>query len=489
LNAFCRKLTRAEVFYEVIKVNELCGLQGVGKVVGSGKDAKLKGVGIDGQEGMADNFLNILDLSILEPKSDASGENLEGSDVPFNTITEGENKDLRPLLDCLGKKIVELIGSHNIEGLQEIESAITNNKLNGYSGFCEQGAKGEQKQEEIALLFEELSALLQESQAEGVSLVGREAEEPHQDKKETKKGESTCEGFADCNLQGVGIPILTGENNNQDLSGTKGSLKPKAIDVVAANEAKKGLLITKDFLNNKNGNSENVAGNSIKPESLLLTEENKVPVGEKENLNLSANFVNTERRNSALDEVANKIFEISPLEKKKENPKERFAMTEVLEASKANTQPSFRVSRFDTQKAATFLAESVDRVVRIWRDSRGQKKGVIQVEPPELGKVRISVRSENNIVHIHVTVDGAELGKLMQQAADTLKDSFSRKGITMGEFSVDVGGDGRGESNQQEGAGILSGGKGYLGPEDFVEEDEVLLGRLDLYNGILYWIA
>ncbi|MBO8154794.1 flagellar hook-length control protein FliK, partial [Thermovirga sp.] len=152
-------------------------------------------------------------------------------------------------------------------------------------------------------------------------------------------------------------------------------------------------------------------------------------------------------------------------------------------------QAPFRVGQFDTQKAAMFLAESVDRAVRIWRDSRGQKKGIIQVEPPELGKVRISVRSEQNIVHVHVTVDGAELGKLMQQAADTLKDSFSKKGITMGEFSVDVGGDGREQSNQQEGAGSLSGGKGYVGLEDFVEEDEVLLGRLDLYNGILYWIA
>ncbi|MBO8154761.1 hypothetical protein, partial [Thermovirga sp.] len=73
-------------------MNELCGLQGIGKVVGSGKDAKLKGVGIDGQEGKADGFLNV-----LEPKADASSEKLEGSDVPFNTITGKENKDLVPL--------------------------------------------------------------------------------------------------------------------------------------------------------------------------------------------------------------------------------------------------------------------------------------------------------------------------------------------------------------------------------------------------------
>lgn len=122
-------------------MNELCGLQGIGKVVGSGNDTKLKGVGIDGQEGKADGFLNI-----LEPKTDASSEKLEGSDVPFNTITGKESKDLVPLLGCLGEEIVELIVSHKIESQQEIESIVINNKLNGYSGFCEQSARGEQKQ-------------------------------------------------------------------------------------------------------------------------------------------------------------------------------------------------------------------------------------------------------------------------------------------------------------------------------------------------------
>jgi len=480
-------------------VNELCGLQGIGKVVGSGKDTKLKGVGIDGQEGKASGFLNV-----LEPKADASSEKLEGSDVPFNTITGKESKDLVPLLGCLGEEIVELIVSHKIEGQQEIESIAINNKLNNYSGFCEQSARGEQKQGEIALLLEELSTLLQEAQAEGVSLVGGKAEESHQEKEEKKKGESACEGFVGFSLQGAEIPILAGESDNQDLSGARGSLKSTAVDVVAANDAKKGLLITKDFLNSQNGNSkniavlnnksgdgnsENVAENSIKPESLLLTEENKAPIGGKESLNSSASLVNSERSNSALEKVADEIFEVSSLKRKRGNPKEHFAMMETSGAPKVNPQAPFRVGQFDTQKAAMFLAESVDRAVRIWRDSRGQKMGIIQVEPPELGKVRISVRSEQNIVHVHVTVDGAELGKLMQQAADTLKDSFSKKGITMGEFSVDVGGDGREQSNQQEGAESLSGGKGYLGPEDFVEEDEVLLGRLDLYNGILYWIA
>jgi len=472
----------------VIKLSDLCGLQWVDNV-GNGKNIKnikLKIVGVDGQEGMADgSFLNILNFNVQESESGVLGKNLEGSDVPFNTTKEADKEGLGPFLGSLGKGIVDLIAPCKVEDLKEIESAIINDKLDGYGVLCEQCAKGEQKQEEIALLFEKLYALLQEDQVEGVSFVAGGTEEPHQDKKEMKKEDLACENSSNFSQQGVGIPILTEENNNQGLSGAEMASKPAKVDVVSPKEARKELLITKDFLNNNKNN--NAAESNMKPEGLLLTEVTKAPVGEKEGLNVRASFVGADHSDKAFNEAADKIFDISPLGRKRENPKEPFPTTEVVEASKVYTKPSF--SRFDTQKAAAFLAESVDRVVRVFRDSRGQNKGVIQVEPPELGKVRIAVRSEHNTVHIHVTVDGAELGKLMQQAAGTLKDSFGRKGIVMGEFSVDVSGGGREQSHQQEGAGNLPGGRGYLGPEDLFEEDEVLLGRLDLYNGILYWIA
>lgn len=144
------------------------------------------------------------------------------------------------------------------------------------------------------------------------------------------------------------------------------------------------------------------------------------------------------------------------------------------------------------QVSSRLLAEGMDRTITILRSSSGEKRGVIQIEPPELGKVRVVVHSDHNTVNVRVTVDGPEVGHVIQQASDGLRNALEKRGLVLGEFSVDVGDSGhQGTSRHNEFYGFDNNFLGALAEEDNLSalEEDILLGRLDVSRGVWHWVV
>ncbi len=134
------------------------------------------------------------------------------------------------------------------------------------------------------------------------------------------------------------------------------------------------------------------------------------------------------------------------------------------------------------------IGEGLAHMVSFLKNEKGDRKGVLRVEPPELGKVRIVINSSDDEVQVHLTVERAEAGDLIKSSEDVLRDAMKRQGLTLGDLAVDVGNGGR-ESYSGKERNTFSG-QGISKPENpEPEEDGTVLARIDLEQGILHWIA
>jgi len=136
------------------------------------------------------------------------------------------------------------------------------------------------------------------------------------------------------------------------------------------------------------------------------------------------------------------------------------------------------------------LCEGVAHVISFLKDDKGDKKGVVRLEPPELGSMKVEISQSGDKVHVHLTVERSEAGEMLKGSEDTLKGSLKKQGISLGSLSVNVG---------SEQGGNYSGNSEYkshgnYGTPDFSgdpeqTDDETTLAVIDLGQGLLHWIA
>lgn len=135
------------------------------------------------------------------------------------------------------------------------------------------------------------------------------------------------------------------------------------------------------------------------------------------------------------------------------------------------------------------IGEGIAHVVSFLKNEKGEKKGILRVEPPELGKVRIVVNSSSDEVHVHLTVERPEAGDLVKGSEDVLRDALKRQGLTLGDLSVDIGNSGGRE--QFTGQEEHSFHTYPVAETDLTETDDdtPAIAEIDLNQGLLHWIA
>lgn len=141
-------------------------------------------------------------------------------------------------------------------------------------------------------------------------------------------------------------------------------------------------------------------------------------------------------------------------------------------------------------RGAEAMARGLAETIHVIRRREGHR-GTVEVSPPELGRVRITVDSSGEAVQVHLRVDSAQVRDMLQQTSDVLREALERQGLNLTEMSVDVGQQGKGQGSAgggapQEGAG--SGSYPALSDSTDMDEEEVMT-RLDLERGILNWVA
>ena len=143
---------------------------------------------------------------------------------------------------------------------------------------------------------------------------------------------------------------------------------------------------------------------------------------------------------------------------------------------------NLRTAENFTQAAA--LRDGITNVVRFIRADGVQKARVI-VDPPALGRVSVELTSGTSGVEASIKVASEQIRQLVQDQISQLRMNLSQQGVQVAEFTVDVQQDSSGNHNQQ-------GQEQYAGRFGFVDDsddDEAEDFRIDLEEGLLYWVA
>gem|GEM_PF-6314621 len=134
------------------------------------------------------------------------------------------------------------------------------------------------------------------------------------------------------------------------------------------------------------------------------------------------------------------------------------------------------------------LNESIANVIQVIKNRKGEKKGVLSVDPPDLGKLKIVVDSSDEKINVHITVEKLDSGELLKGSEDNLRSALKRQGLSMGELSVDVGG-GEGRKEAPDQGDLYQNMHGKPPGTAILEEEIPTMARLDMNKGWLYWIA
>ncbi len=179
-------------------------------------------------------------------------------------------------------------------------------------------------------------------------------------------------------------------------------------------------------------------------------------------------------------------FEARHLTRAKEDDPLRSEAVEFAVPVAGSRDPLGQVERF----SPAVVGESLARFVEVIRDRKGHR-GTLELDPPELGRLRITLESTRDSLNLHLVVEKAHSRSMIEESLEALRDSLARQGISLGETTVDVGGhapQGRGSSPWAPGE---QGGIPLTGAADAedVTEQEQVVARLDIERGLFHWIA
>ena len=129
------------------------------------------------------------------------------------------------------------------------------------------------------------------------------------------------------------------------------------------------------------------------------------------------------------------------------------------------------------------LGEGMTNVVRFLRRD-GLHKASIVVEPPALGRVEIELSATAGGVEASIRVGSEQLRQLVQDQLIVLRNSLSQQGVQMTSCTVDIG-DSRMDQGKEKNEGERE--RGRIPRQQ--QGEESLSFRVDLEQGLLYWMA
>lgn len=133
---------------------------------------------------------------------------------------------------------------------------------------------------------------------------------------------------------------------------------------------------------------------------------------------------------------------------------------------------------------AQTLRTGLVNVVRFIRADGVQKANVV-IDPPALGRISVELTSGTSGVEASIKVASEQVRQLVQNQLSELRMNLSQQGVQVTEFTVDVQQDNSGHQNPQE-QDRQSGRVNFIGE---AEDDDVEEFRVDLEEGLLYWVA
>ena len=133
------------------------------------------------------------------------------------------------------------------------------------------------------------------------------------------------------------------------------------------------------------------------------------------------------------------------------------------------------------------LREGIVNVVRFIR-SEGVHKANMIIDPPAIGRISVELTSSTSGIEASIKVASEQVRQLVQDQLTQLRMNLSQQGVQVAEFTVDVQQDNQRQNqnnNQQDNynqgrAGAVRGLTADDEPEEF---------RVDLQEGLLYWVA
>ncbi len=133
---------------------------------------------------------------------------------------------------------------------------------------------------------------------------------------------------------------------------------------------------------------------------------------------------------------------------------------------------------------AQTLRNGLVNVVRFIR-ADGVQKATVVVDPPALGRISVELTSGTSGVEATIKVASEQIRQLVQDQLSQLRMNLSRQGVQVAEFTVDVQQDNShnhsSQDHEQEQRRVNITGA--------IEEDEPEEFRVDLEEGLLYWLA
>ena len=153
-------------------------------------------------------------------------------------------------------------------------------------------------------------------------------------------------------------------------------------------------------------------------------------------------------------------------------------------SSTSTSQPLNIRENFNLNQSET-LRNGLVNVVRFIRADGVQKASVV-IDPPALGRISVELTSSSSGVEASIKVASEQIRQLIQDQLTQLRMNLSEQGVQVAEFTVDVQ-----QDNQQ--GGNSQGGNQQDGRENFTagfeEDDDTEEFRVDLEEGLLYWVA
>ena len=131
------------------------------------------------------------------------------------------------------------------------------------------------------------------------------------------------------------------------------------------------------------------------------------------------------------------------------------------------------------------LRDGIVNVVRFIR-ADGVHKASLIIDPPAIGRISVELTSSTSGVEASIKVASEQIRQLVQDQLTQLRMNLSQQGVQVAEFTVDVQQDNQQNqgqnqnSSQQENTGAVRG---------LTADDEPEELRVDLQEGLLYWVA
>ena len=151
------------------------------------------------------------------------------------------------------------------------------------------------------------------------------------------------------------------------------------------------------------------------------------------------------------------------------------ARTEVMEMTRG-TSPT----RSDS------LREGLDNVVRFIRTS-GEQRASLIVDPPALGRISVELTNGTSGLEASIKVSSEQVRQLVQDQLTQLRMSLAQQGVQLTHFSVDVQQDNGRHHQEFERQGRQT--RAIPGQEDGEDAQDEQIFRVDLNQGLLYWVA